>query len=61
MAGIWRDFVAAVFTALRRQDERAIAEERRRAIERLADETIRENRRATDPPEGDQRGLSESP
>ncbi|SCE88061.1 hypothetical protein GA0070607_2721 [Micromonospora coriariae] len=51
MAGIWRDFVAAVFTALRRQDERAIAEERRRAIERLAEETIRESRRATETPE----------
>ncbi|MBQ0903591.1 hypothetical protein [Micromonospora sp. U21] len=51
MAGIWRDFAAAVFTALRRRDERAIAEERRRAIERLADETIRESRRAADPPE----------
>ncbi|MEV4654433.1 hypothetical protein [Micromonospora sp. NPDC049301] len=51
MAGIWRDFVAAVLTVLRRPDERAIAEERRRAIERLADETIREHRRATDPPE----------
>nr|WP_161556639.1 hypothetical protein [Micromonospora acroterricola] len=51
MAGIWRDFVVAVLTALRRQDERAIAEERRRAVERLADEVIREDRRrAPDPP-----------
>ncbi len=51
MAGIWRDFVVAVLTALRRRDERAIADERRRAIERLAEETIRQQRRTTDPPE----------
>lgn len=51
VAGIWRDFVAAVFTAYRRRDEQAIAEERRRAVERLAEETIREARRPTDPPE----------
>ncbi|MDG4806785.1 hypothetical protein O7634_08475 [Micromonospora sp. WMMD1120] len=46
MAGIWRDFLVAVLTAFRRRDERASAEERRRAVERLAEETIRENRRA---------------
>ncbi|WP_406073599.1 hypothetical protein [Micromonospora sp. NBC_01638] len=51
MAGIWRDFVTAVLTAFRRRDERAIAEERRRAVERLAEETIRRDRRAADPPE----------
>lgn len=51
VAGIWRDFVAAVFTTFRRRDERAIAEERRRAVERLAEETIRQARRSTDPPE----------
>ncbi|MFE9192017.1 hypothetical protein ACFYL6_20670 [Micromonospora sp. NPDC007208] len=51
VAGIWRDFVVAVFTAFRRRDERAIADERRRAIERLAEETIRQQRQATDPPE----------
>ncbi|WP_433551982.1 hypothetical protein ACQP08_31940 [Micromonospora zamorensis] len=51
MAGIWRDFVAAAFTAFRRRDDQAIAEERRRAVERLAEETIREARRPTDPPE----------
>ncbi|MGI5524540.1 hypothetical protein ACQEUX_26890 [Micromonospora sp. CA-259024] len=50
MAGIWRDFVVAVLTAFRHRDE-AIAEERRRAVERLAEETIREARRAEDPPE----------
>ncbi|MET8252335.1 hypothetical protein [Micromonospora sp. NPDC005197] len=50
MLGIWRDFVVAVVTALRKPDEQALAEERRRAIERLADETIRETRR--DAPEG---------
>ncbi|MEW2143538.1 hypothetical protein AB0869_12080 [Micromonospora vinacea] len=51
MAGIWRDFAVAVVTAFRRRDERAIAEERRRAVERLAEETIRRGRQATDPPE----------
>ncbi|MFF5203805.1 hypothetical protein ACFY3B_29815 [Micromonospora parva] len=51
MAGIWRDFVVAVFTACRRRDEQAIADERRRAVERLADETIRQQRRTTDPPQ----------
>ncbi|MGW5559660.1 hypothetical protein ACWER9_20870 [Micromonospora sp. NPDC003944] len=51
MAGIWRDFVVAVITAFRRRDERAIAEDRRRAVERLAEETIRRDRRAVDPPE----------
>ncbi|MFI6782164.1 hypothetical protein [Micromonospora sp. NPDC050276] len=51
MAGIWRDFVVAVFTAFRRRDERAISDERRRAVERLAEETIRRERRAADPPE----------
>ncbi|MET7707195.1 hypothetical protein [Micromonospora sp. NPDC005413] len=51
MAGIWRDFVAAVLTAFRRQDERAIADERRRAVERLAEETIRTHKRVADPPE----------
>ncbi|MET7375949.1 hypothetical protein [Micromonospora arida] len=51
VAGIWRDFVVAVVTAFRRRDERAIAEERRRAVERLAEETIRRERRAADPPE----------
>ncbi|MFG3554239.1 hypothetical protein ACGGAQ_07615 [Micromonospora sp. NPDC047557] len=51
MLGIWRDFVVAVVTALRKPDERALAEERRRAVDRLAAETIRDNRRATKPPE----------
>ncbi|MET8123434.1 hypothetical protein [Micromonospora sp. NPDC005189] len=51
MAGIWRDFVVAVLTAFRRRDERAIAEERRRAVERLAEETIRTHRRVADPPQ----------
>ena len=51
VAGIWRDFVVAVVTALRRRDEQAIADERRRAVERLAEETIRQERRTTDPPE----------
>ncbi|WP_165435858.1 hypothetical protein [Micromonospora violae] len=51
MAGIWRDFVVAVLTAFRRRDERAIADERRRAVERLAEETIRQERGTTDPPQ----------
>ena len=45
LLGIWRDFLVAVVTALRKPDEQALAEERRRAVERLADETIRQNRR----------------
>ncbi|MGK5737834.1 hypothetical protein [Micromonospora sp. URMC 103] len=50
MATIWRDFFAAVLTAIRRRpDERAIAEERRRAVERLAEERIRQARESTDP------------
>ncbi|MEV4821481.1 hypothetical protein [Micromonospora sp. NPDC049274] len=51
MLGIWRDFLVAVATALRRPNEQALAEERRRAIERLADETIRASRRTVDPSE----------
>ncbi|MEU4552543.1 hypothetical protein EV382_4966 [Micromonospora violae] len=51
VAGIWRDFVVAVLTAFRRRDERAIADERRRAVERLAEETIRQERGTTDPPQ----------
>ncbi|MDG4835744.1 hypothetical protein O7631_04355 [Micromonospora sp. WMMD967] len=51
MAGIWRDFAVAVLTAFRRRDTRAIADERRRAVERLAEETIRDERRCADPPE----------
>ncbi|MEU1590501.1 hypothetical protein [Micromonospora sp. NPDC005710] len=51
MAGIWRDFAVAVITAFRRRNERAIADERRRAVERLAEETIRRQRRPADPPE----------
>ncbi|MEU8126408.1 hypothetical protein AB0B68_04260 [Micromonospora sp. NPDC049049] len=51
VAGIWRDFAVAVLTAFRRRDERAIADDRRRAVERLAEETIRRERRTVDPPE----------
>ncbi|MFG3639679.1 hypothetical protein ACGF3C_05335 [Micromonospora sp. NPDC047762] len=51
VAGIWRDFVVAILTAFRRRDERAIADDRRRAVERLAEETIRRERRTVDPPE----------
>jgi hypothetical protein len=48
---IWRDFLVAVVTAFRKPDEQSLARERRRAVERLAEETIREDRRAADPPE----------
>ncbi|MET7747966.1 hypothetical protein [Micromonospora sp. NPDC005367] len=49
MTSMWRDFFAAVVTAFRhRPDERAIAEERRRAVERLAEEKIREQPREPD-------------
>ncbi|GGO07691.1 hypothetical protein [Micromonospora parathelypteridis] len=51
MAGIWRDFVIAVVTAGRKPDMESLARERRRAVERLAEETVREGRRAADPPE----------
>jgi hypothetical protein len=50
LLSIWRDFLVAVVGVLRKPDERALAEERRRAVERLADTTIREARR--DEPEG---------
>ncbi|MGC4815457.1 hypothetical protein ACLQ29_33580 [Micromonospora sp. DT228] len=48
---MWRDFLVAVISALRRPDEQSLARERRRAVERLAEETIRAERRAADPPE----------
>ncbi|MFG1915023.1 hypothetical protein [Micromonospora sp. NPDC048898] len=51
MASIWCDVLVAVVTALRKPDEQALAQERRRAVERLAEETIREERRAANPPE----------
>ncbi|MFI6264290.1 hypothetical protein [Micromonospora sp. NPDC051006] len=52
MTRIWRDFVVAVVTAVRRRpDERAIAEERRRAVQRLAEEKIRQERGSADPSE----------
>ncbi|MET7875343.1 hypothetical protein [Micromonospora profundi] len=51
MASIWRDFLIAVVTALRKPDERSLAEERRRAVERLADQTIRKHQPPADPPE----------
>ncbi|MEU8180689.1 hypothetical protein AB0B86_07930 [Micromonospora sp. NPDC049047] len=48
---IWRDFLVAVVTALRKPDEQSLARERRRAVEKLAEETIREEQRPADPPE----------
>ncbi|MET7867938.1 hypothetical protein [Micromonospora taraxaci] len=49
MAGIWRDFAVAALTAFRRRDARATADERRRAVERLAEETIRREQRGGGP------------
>ncbi|MBX7269624.1 hypothetical protein KIF24_28845 [Micromonospora sp. Llam7] len=51
MAGIWRDFITAVVSAVRRPDERALRDERRRALEKLAEEKIREERRKRPPEE----------
>ncbi|MEV1333532.1 hypothetical protein AB0J20_28600 [Micromonospora costi] len=57
MTSIWRDAIGAVLTAIRRRpDERAIAEERRRAVERLAEEKIRQERRGPDVGVGDLAG-----
>ncbi|MFI7608533.1 hypothetical protein ACIBTV_25745 [Micromonospora sp. NPDC049366] len=50
MTRIWRDFLAALVGAFRHRPTGAVTEERRRAVQRLAEETIREHRRATDPP-----------
>ncbi|MBM7491506.1 hypothetical protein JOD64_002728 [Micromonospora luteifusca] len=51
MAGIWRDFLIGVVSAVRKPNVRSLVRERRRAVERLAEETIREDRRAANPPE----------
>ncbi|MGC4744798.1 hypothetical protein ACLQ28_03920 [Micromonospora sp. DT201] len=51
MAGMWRDFLIAAVTALRKPDQQSLARERRRAVERLAEATIRDARRGTDLPE----------
>ncbi|MET7667896.1 hypothetical protein [Micromonospora luteifusca] len=50
MAGIWRDFLIGVVSAARKPNVRSLVRERRRAVERLADETIRDGRRGADPP-----------
>ncbi|MFF5177217.1 hypothetical protein ACFY2Q_04215 [Micromonospora sp. NPDC000316] len=47
---MWRDFLIAIVTAMRKPDEQSLARERRRAVERLADETIRKNKPPADPP-----------
>ncbi|MDG4794603.1 hypothetical protein [Micromonospora sp. WMMD1082] len=52
MAGVWRDFITAIVDAVRRRDEGALRDERRRALEKLADEKIREDQRKH-PPEDD--------
>ncbi|MCZ7421881.1 MULTISPECIES: hypothetical protein [unclassified Micromonospora] len=49
MAGVWRDFITAVIDAVRRRDEAALNDERRRALDRLADEKIREEQRKRPP------------
>jgi len=51
MTSIWRDFLIAVITVLRKPDEQSLAEERRRAVERLADDTIRKHQPPAGPPE----------
>ncbi|MFG1868040.1 hypothetical protein [Micromonospora arborensis] len=48
---MWRDFLVAAVAALRKPDTQSLARERRRAVERLAEKTIRDARRGTDPPE----------
>jgi hypothetical protein len=45
LAGIWRDFITAVIEAVRRRDEARLSDERRRALDRLADEKIHEEQR----------------
>ncbi|MEV2237894.1 hypothetical protein [Micromonospora sp. NPDC049891] len=49
MAGVWRDFITAVIDAVRRRDEAALSDERRRAVDRLADEKIREEQQKRPP------------
>ncbi|MGC5053917.1 hypothetical protein ACLQ2S_20980 [Micromonospora sp. DT48] len=49
MAKVWRDFIAAIVDAVRRRDEAALSDERRRAVDRLADEKIREEQRKHPP------------
>jgi hypothetical protein len=49
LAGVWRDFITAVIDALRRRDEAALSDERRRALDRLADEKIQEEQRKRPP------------
>ncbi|WP_433530458.1 hypothetical protein ACQPYA_30650 [Micromonospora sp. CA-263727] len=49
MAGIWRDFLTALVEAVRRRDTQPSADERRRAVEKLADQRIREDQRKRPP------------
>ncbi|GIJ79011.1 hypothetical protein SAMN05443287_10730 [Micromonospora phaseoli] len=46
---VWRDFITALVDAARRRDEQALRDERRRALDRLAEEKIREARREPPP------------
>ncbi|MFV2102308.1 hypothetical protein [Micromonospora sp. LOL_024] len=46
---MWRDFITAVVNAVRRRDDQALRDERRRALDRLADEKIREAQREPPP------------
>ncbi|QOC94428.1 hypothetical protein [Micromonospora craniellae] len=49
MAGIWRDFVTAAVDAVRERDEQPRPDERRRALDRLATQKIRESQRVRPP------------
>ncbi|MEV6813745.1 hypothetical protein [Micromonospora sp. NPDC051296] len=49
MAGIWRDFLTTLVEAVRRRDTQAPRDERRRAVERLAEQKIREDQREHPP------------
>ncbi|NLU78151.1 hypothetical protein HCA58_07085 [Micromonospora sp. HNM0581] len=49
MAGRWHDFITAIVDALRRRDDAALRDERRRALDRLADEKIHDEKRKHPP------------
>ncbi|MER5457455.1 MULTISPECIES: hypothetical protein [unclassified Micromonospora] len=49
MAGIWRDFVTAAVDSVRERDDQPRPDERRRALDRLATEKIRENQQVRPP------------
>ncbi|WP_158603533.1 hypothetical protein [Micromonospora radicis] len=49
MASIWRDFLGALVDALRHRDQQVLRDERRRALEKLADQKIDADRRRPRP------------